>query len=273
VASLLTSVKAATTEFLASDIFHRLFESCLAACLSAPALLLRDGLHLLLVLLDEFSNSRPGGGGIPYNILIRMGRFLIQAAHWSTAPANEETAETLRLQILRLLARLPARTILTLCAASNGEESGRDTAAEKTASWELEDSLVLQKILAAEFSIDSITAAEVKDFLGYLNVAAGEEAAAADVLSCGGLVEELEAAYPAVQSASLRAAWLSWTTAGYLVFNKLRSPLGSKGLKRISRTRRKNSCHWQNTEIFSYSTFPLSLTAPPPLVTPPLKPG
>jgi hypothetical protein len=227
VASLLTSVKAATTEFLASDIFHRLFEACLAACLSAPALLLRDGLHLLLVILDEFSCSRPGG--IPYNFLIRMGRFLIQAAHWSTAPpANEEMAETLRLQILRLLARLPARAILAHCAAgNNGEESGRDTAAEKTATWELEDSLVLQKILAAEFSTDSITAAEVKDFLGYLNVAAGEEAAV-DVLSSGGQVEELEAAYPAVQPASLRAAWLSWTTAGYLVFNKLRSPLGTE---------------------------------------------
>jgi hypothetical protein len=226
VASLLTTVKAATTEFLASDIFHRLFEACLAACLSAPALLLRDGLHLLLVILDEFGSSRPGG--IPYNILVRMGRFLIQAAHWSTAPANEETAETLRLQILRLLARLPARAILTHCAAgNNGEESGGAIAAEKTASWELEDSLVLQKILAAEFSTDSITAAEVKDFLGYLNVATGEEAAAADVLSCGGQVEELEAAYPAVQPASLRAAWLSWTTAGYLVFNKLRSPLGT----------------------------------------------
>jgi hypothetical protein len=238
VASLLTSVKAATTEFLASDIFHRLFEACLAACLSAPALLLRDGLHLLLVILDEFSNSRPGGGGILYNILVRMGRFLIQAAHWSTASANEETAETLRLQILRLLAGLPARAILIHCAASNGEESdGAAAAAEKTAGWELEDSLVLQKILAAEFSTDSITAAEVKDFLGYLNVAAGEESAA-DVLSCGGQVEELEAAYPAVQSASLRAAWLSWTTAGYLVFNKLRSPLG-KGLNRISRTTQK----------------------------------
>jgi hypothetical protein len=241
VASLLTSVKAATTEFLASDIFHRLFEACLAACLSAPALLLRDGLHLLLVLLDEFSNGRPGG--IPYNILVRMGRFLIQAAHWSTAPANEVTAETLRVQILRLLARLPARAILAHGAAgNNGEESGAAAAAEKTASWELEDSLVLQKILAAEFSTESITAAEVKDFLGYLNVAAGEETAAADVLSCGGQVEELEAAYPAVQPASLRAAWLSWTTAGYLVFNKLRSPLGSKGLRRISRiVRRKNS--------------------------------
>jgi hypothetical protein len=240
VASLLTSVKAATTEFLASDIFHRLFEACLAACLSAPALLLRDGLHLLLVILDEFSNSRPGGGGIPYNILVRMGRFLIQAAHWSTASANEDTAETLRLQILRLLARLPARAILAHCAAGNGEESGAATAAEKTASWELEDSVVLQKILAAEFSTDGITAAEVKDFLGYLNVAAGEEtAAAADVLSCGGQVEELEAAYPAVQPASLRAAWLSWTTAGYLVFNKLRSPLGSKGLNRISPTTQK----------------------------------
>jgi hypothetical protein len=225
VASLLTSVKAATTEFLASDIFHRLFEACLAACLSAPALLLRDGLHLLLVILDEFSNGRPGG--IPYNLLVRMGRFLIQAAHWSAATANEETAETLRLQILRLLARLPARAILAHCAAgNNGEESGRDTAAEKTASWELEDSLVLQKILAAEFNTDSITAAEVKDFLGCLNVAAGEEAAV-DVLSCGGQVEELEEAFPAVQPASLRAAWLSWTTAGYLVFNKLRSPLGT----------------------------------------------
>jgi hypothetical protein len=239
VASLLTSVKAATTEFLASDIFHRLFEACLAACLSVPALLLRDGLHLLLVILDEFGNSsRPGGGGIPFSFLVRMGRFLIQAAHWSTAPANEETAETLRLQILRLLARLPARAILVHGAAgNNGEESAGPTAAEKTASWELEDSLVLQKILAAEFSTDSITAAEVKDFLGYLNVAAGEETAA-DVLSCGGQVEELEAAYPAVQSASLRAAWLSWTTAGYLVFNKLRSPLGM-GLNRISRTTQK----------------------------------
>jgi hypothetical protein len=241
VASLLTSVKVATTEFLASDIFHRLFEACLAACLSAPALLLRDGLHLLLVILDEFGNSRPGGGGgIPYNFLVRMGRFLMQAAHWSTASANEETAETLRLQILRLLARLPARAILTHGAAgNNGGESDGATAAEKTASWELEDSVVLQKILAAEFSTDSITAAEVKDFLGYLNVAAGEEtAAAADVLSCGGQVEELEAAYPAVQPASLRAAWLSWTTAGYLVFNKLRSPLG-KGLNRSSRTTQK----------------------------------
>jgi hypothetical protein len=241
VATVLVAVKT-TTEFLQTEAFRRLFEASLCACLGQPGGLLRDGLRVLLAILDEF-----GGGGrhaaIPQEVLTKMGRFLMQAARWagsgsSSLPPSTEDAEAVRQQILRLLARLPARAILSQ-RRRDGEDHVAVSAAaattvatpDKLSARESEELVVLQRIFETEYDTDSITAAEVRDFLTYLSGGGRNDDGSGGDGSCmitygGGEVEELEAAFPAVQAASLRAAWLSWTTAGYVVYNKLRSPLG-----------------------------------------------
>ena len=222
---MMVSVKT-TSDFLETEAFRRLFEASLSACLGHPGGLLRDGLRILHAILEEFSSTADGGGrpNVPPDMLYRMGSFLMQAAHW--AQPNEESAE-MRHQILRLLAMLPASAVLSLpneeCAKGGGPADKAVNRTSTSAGWESEELTVLQRILATEFDTESITAAEVRDFLTYLN---GGGNNGEDLSLGGGDVEELEARFPAVSTTSLRSAWLSWATAGYVVYNKLRSPLG-----------------------------------------------
>jgi hypothetical protein len=230
VATILASVKT-YNDFLETELFHRLFEASLAASLGSPSVLLREGLRLVQAILEEFAWTGGGRPGVlPRDILTGMGRFLVQAARWADGTTAAEDTEAVRQQILRLLARLPAFAILGSFRPGENHDSYYTEKTLRTlpaaATWESEELSVLQRILSAKFDTESISAAEVRDFLAYLGGGADAAAEYLNVCGSGGEVEELEANYPAVSSASLRAFWASWAVAGYVVFNKLRSPMG-----------------------------------------------
>lgn len=221
VSTILLSVKT-TNDFLNTDIFRRLFDASLAASFGQPSHLLRDGLRIIHAILEEFSS--PGSvSAVPRDILHRMGCFLMRAARWAgdgaAVVAANDDIEAVQQLILRMIARLPASAVLS--SGDGGElteKSGRSAAG-----WETEELTVMQRCLAAEFDAEGITGVEVRDFLAYIG--GGQDADDLIGVTCGEL-EELEANYAAVSAASLRSNWQSWTTAGYVVYNKLRSPVG-----------------------------------------------